>query len=154
MTLSFRKARLADAPDLAPRLRSMDMRELRAACPEGDVVDLLSNDIAKSDFSWAAAVNGECHALFGVAPFPGRAEVGVPWFLSSELAVQFRREWLGLAPQYLSAMHRLYPTLTNGVHQENSIAIRWLKRMGFKFTNAPLSIRGEPFLMFTRTLYV
>ncbi len=152
MTLTFCKARLADALDLAPRLREMDLRELRAVTDDAPA-EVLSRDIAGSDFAWAAVIGGRCHALFGVTSFPATPGVGIPWFLSSDIAVKFRREWLEVAPRYLDAMHAKYRTLTNAVHQENAVSIRWLRRMGFQLTE-PLQIRGEPFIVFTRTLHV
>lgn len=149
MTVTYCTAEAGHAASLAPRLRAMDLRELLAVT-KGEPEVLLARDIACSDLAWAAMVDGECHALFGVCPFQPQPGVGVPWFLGTDEVIRFRREWLQAAPLFIKAMHRLYPTLTNAVHQDNASSIRWLKRLGFQVLNESLFIGDEPFLIFTR----
>lgn len=90
--------------------------------------------------------DGKVLMMVGVCPAMG--DVGVIWMISTEETfsrkrMQFIRETKGV----LEELSEGYSTLYNIIHQNNHKAIRWLKYLGFEFSN----FNGHPeFLLFTQ----
>lgn len=141
----------ADALVLAAHLRQADVDECRA-CGQGDLAPAIAASIEASTWAVTALSAGRMVAIFGVAPRGSLlADVGSPWMLGTDLVREESRALMRLAPQYIAAMLRLYPRLENYVHEENTVAKAWLKRMGFALADAkphgPLGARFHHFTM-------
>lgn len=134
-----------DIDALVAGMRRQDRVELAAAgiAPREAVAD----GVTRSTWSLTATVDGEVACIFGVAPFGGGA--GVPWMLGTDLVTQNRRALARLAPAYISQMLGVFPHLLNVVHARNTVAVAWLKRVGFTLQPAqPYGPHGEPFHRF------
>lgn len=140
---------------LAQHLRAQDIAEIHAG-GRHDVRAALEQSVAVSRWAWVVTVDGEVACVFGLAERGSLiAPIGVPWMLGTELVSRHRRVLQRTAPRYIEAMLQEYPRLYNAVHAENTVAVRWLKRLGFTLhpaTAAPAT--GAPFHLFEMTRHV
>lgn len=130
-------------------MREADVLEL-AAGGFSDTRAAVETSIASSTACWAARVNGELAAIFGVAPIGTlMGGVGAPWLLGTPAVPRHRRVLAACARPYIHVMLRAYPHLQNLVHAKNTVAVAWLKRMGFVL-HAPQALPplGEMFHLF------
>jgi hypothetical protein len=158
-TVTIRPAVPFDAEYLAPRLRDVDVAEIRDSNGASPLASLLAG-IEISEWCHAAVVGGEVVALFGVSPLtPGRAttqepRVGVPWLLGSDgiYAIPLRT-FCRSAKMNLEIMHDSFPHLVNVVSCTNTVHIQWLAWLGFQFTALhPKYGKGrQPSLQFERS---
>lgn len=145
-----RPATLEDAFSLAPRLRQADVVELTAAGHQ-DMLIVLAESIAISAEAWAFEDDlGVVQAVGGIAAY---GTIGAPWLLGSNEMVRHRKALLNLPRLSVRKWARQFPLLMNYVHQENRIAILWLRRLGFEIHPAirhgkgffhPFTIRSKP----------
>lgn len=134
--------------ELARHLRAADRAELHASGFE-DPQRAIELSVATSTHMVAAVAEGRCGAIFGCAPASMLSGVGVPWMLGTDLVVTHQRALMADAPAYIRAMLHAYPLLVNHVHAENTVAVRWLRRAGFKLHPAlPHGPHGAPFHLF------
>jgi hypothetical protein len=76
---------------------------------------------------------------------------GVPWLLSAEQALKYKRQFLKLSPPIIEEMLDICPKLVNYVHADNKLSIRWLKWLGFTIEDPePTGPQGELFHRFTK----
>src|SRR5574343_422326 len=135
----------ADIDALVRDMRPQDVAECRAAGIEP--ARAVRIGIEQSVWCLAARVNGETGCIFGIAqggsvlvPF------GVPWLLGTPLVPRHRRALARLAPAYIARMLQTHPHLRNHVHDRNTVAVSWLRRMGFALGPVhPHPVTGEPF---------
>lgn len=137
LAVEFRAWREGDAEDLGARLRQQDVDELLAG-GHTDMVAVLRQSLAQSEWALAVEQGGKLVALFGLAsggtvlvPF------GVPWMLGSDEVATGGRVLVAQTARYISAMLRRYDRLFNCVHARNTVAIGWLRHVGFRI--------GKPF---------
>ena len=136
-------------------MREQDVAECLAA----GVTDLraaVATGVKRSARCWAAFVDGELACIFGVAPMGTMLNpVGVPWLLGTDLIPKHRRIFARLSRPYIAQMLAAFPHLTNAVHAKNTVAVRWLKAMGFELQPAHAHpATGEPFHVFTMSRHV
>jgi ribosomal protein S18 acetylase RimI-like enzyme len=145
----LRAPRAGDAEELAANLRAQDRAEL-VACGESDAVAAIKDGIEASVLCWTIDVGGRVAAVLGLTPLEGLlGDIGVPWMLGTDLVRRHRGALVRLAPAYIARMLAAYPHLLNFVHAENSVAIRWLRSMGFELQPAiPYGPLGAPFHRF------
>lgn len=147
--VEVREVRLGDSIRLADKMRDQDRAELDAA-GHTNHRRIVAESVGMSEWARTALVNGEITCIFGLArggtmldPF------GVPWMLGTDLVARHRRVLARLAPAYIREMLRTHPRLVNTVHARNSVAVRWLERVGFSFGQEFLHpATGEPFIVF------
>lgn len=151
-TITVRDAELLDIMELAPRLRAADMKELKhlGSSPE----KALHESFMLSDFVKTVLVDGEIVAMLGVAPLNQSDVVGVPWMLGADGLSKARRSFPIYTKKILALMHRRFPILCNYVHCENEESIRWLKHIGFTFSNTITVPSGALFFEFVRFNHV
>lgn len=138
-----------DLAHLAANLRDQDRAELEAAGWD-DYRTALEESVRFSKWTQVAVVDGEVACVFGCAEYGSMlAPDGVPWFLGTELVTRHRRVLQRWAPRYIGAMLQDYPRLFNAVHADNTVAVRWLRRLGFTLHPAtPAPPTGAPFHVF------
>lgn len=149
----IRRATVADAIDLAPRLREADKNEFRAFLgmePEA----VLPFDITQgSGETWAfIGDQEEVVGLFGVQPVDQHPTFGLVWAVSSPDIFKYRRDFFKLTPKVLDMLHQKYPLIGNHIDARNKAHIRWLKRHGFSFlrTIPEFGVERRPFHEFAR----
>lgn len=137
---------------MAPQLRQADIDELTAAGND-DPVKALVQSFRMSTMSWAGLVieDGVEHVacIFGVAPLNLLGGKGVPWLLGTDLIERHGMAFLRRNRKFIPIMMTLYNHLENHVDARNTVAIAWLKWLGFAFDDpVPYGPRQVPFLRF------
>jgi hypothetical protein len=143
--VKVRRPTQEDIEILAANLRDQDLAECQAA-GHTDMLKVIANGVAMSTMCWAAFVDGRLACIFGVAPHGSMlSERGIPWLLGTSEIKKHRRVFVRLSRPYIDEMLRAYPYLFNAVHARNTVAMRWLKHMGFKLYAAVQVEGGEMF---------
>ena len=134
---------------LVPRMRTADLREI-AAATGSDPEAALAISVGSSPVAWAWLYKGRVMALFGVAPYPGRPGVGIPWLLGAKGADKHKIFFLRQSRKYLTEMLALFPVLENWVDCRNTASIQWLSWMGFAMCEVRpfFGIQRLPFIRF------
>lgn len=140
-----RPARLEDVAYLAPRLRSADIAELKAALglpPEPALRAAVENPSITALVGLGAS--DEPVVIFGSSPAgPG---VGLVWMLATEDLLKYRLPFLRRSRRWVETLHEQYPVLTNWVDARNELHIRWLGWLGFQFLRLePFGVESRPF---------
>lgn len=140
-----RSFREGDCESIAPRLRSTDVEEIKLSTGLNPL-DALKKSVDISSKKWSIISKGRVIAIFGVAV---RGSTGVPWLLSSDELFTIRKSFWAGCGQYIKAMSNGCELLSNYVWVENTTSIKWLKRMGFDFSD-PVSygVSGKKFFQF------
>ena len=134
------KVRISKAEDiqlLVDNLRQDDIDELKAA--GFTPLDALLQGYFYSNECYSAFVNDQIIGMFGVC-YPTHSI----WFLGSDLSASVKREWIRTASYYIRHFLETKPVLTNTVSTNNKVHIKWLKRMGAKFS-APYEYNNHLF---------
>jgi len=150
--LRVRRAVLADARSLAPRLREADVQAVIAAGATDPLSSLISGLGEAADAFTVADGADTPIMMFGVVPHPFIHETGLVWALACSQIDAHRRLLLSEAPKWIEAFHRKYPRLANYLDERNTPYRRWLSRVGFTFSE-PVPGFGPgrlPFLPFER----
>ncbi len=132
---------------IAARMKQIDREECAASgmTPK----DALRHGLLYSETAWTVKADGRPEAMFGVMPVSLLEGRGHIWMLMTEDAVRHRRAIVRLGHIYTEALQRHYRVLTNRVHAENDMAIRWLARMGYVIGSVDV-VRGRPMRPFVR----
>lgn len=146
--LVLRRARPEDIPTLVPKLRAADRLELELSAGP-DIEATLLKAITTPGENLAGEIDGE---LVGVGGCAFHGDVGVPWMVGTDRLV---KSPLALHQLGVTSIERYAPqcaVLTNYVHAENHLHIRWLKRLGFSFgeTVPEYGAGKAPFIQFYR----
>lgn len=145
----FSKPTADDVQHLAANMRAQDVAEVRAA-GHTNMLAVIEDGIRRSTMCWAAFVDGELACIFGCAPFGSMLDPrGVPWLLGTDLIPQHRRIFVRESRPYIAAMLAAYPSLINAVHAENTVAVAWLRKVGFHLEPAAPIHTGAVFHVFT-----
>lgn len=130
-----REASLVDAFLLAPVLRAADLNEIEVSSPGRPALFTLLDVLEQSTFALAICEEGtdEVVALCGVAPYH---DAGTPWMLGSDRLLAVQTTFIRHSRAIIALMQHHYPFLLNWVDARNTVHIRWLKRMGFKFDDS------------------
>ena len=126
----FRPTEESDIAIIAPNLREADMEELRIAGTE-TATYYLASGYEESEVCNTIVLDGVPSAMFGIA----RTDWGgVPWLLSTSDFKCVRFSFLKQSKKWLDDIAPSYGLLKNIVHDQNTVAIRWLKFLGFELT--------------------
>jgi len=151
-----RSATLEDVAYLAPRLRPADYRELEG-CGHTSAFDALAAGLAPGNQAYCVVNQRDDTptALFGVAKTPS-PDFGAVWMVStpdlftpSIFTCVHKR-----ARAWIEEFHAYYPILGNIVHKDNTVHIKWLKRLGFQFHGELELPTGHKFYEFSKTTCV
>ncbi len=97
-------------------------------------------------------VSGQVVAVFGDAVHSAVESIGVPWLISTVHVERHRRAFLQVCKPEVEKMLTRHRHLINYVDARNTLAIRWLRWLGFSFfPAAPYGERGFLFHQFTMT---
>lgn len=131
---------------IADHLRAPDRVELAITSPGLTMREILAQSVVESRWTIVACVDGVPAILYGVAPTPERY-VGTAWMLATDDVRKVRREFLSRCKDEVRLMQQKFAVLTNQVHRENTLSIRWLEWLGFTIDRErPVGPNGELFV--------
>lgn len=132
MEVKFRKARIEDCFYFEMNMRDADKKE--AACistkASGDLlVDCLTHSV---EAHVAYYEDGTVFALFGLCRSSalGTAQ---PWMVATDDIMKCKKFFFKTASEIIAAWLDAYGRLWNIVHEDNTLAVLFLKRLGFTF---------------------
>jgi hypothetical protein len=133
---------------VADTMRQADVDEV-AASHGHTPLQALQVGVDVSDFIVAVVIDGDPVAIMGLSKCNPITGTGVPWLLSSENELKYKREFLLQSPKVIEQMLNICPNLFNFVHAENKTSVRWLKWLGFTIEEPkPLGVKKEMFHRF------
>lgn len=135
-------------PFLAENMRETDVVECLAV--RRGPVEALYNALGSSLWALTAIVDGEPHAMLGVASRSMIEGVGVPWMLGTERVYDHARDMVRYAPVILGEMHASFGTLENHVSTDNARAIRFLRHVGFEIYPEISMVGATAFVRFRK----
>lgn len=150
MTINISPATLDDVRAVAAAARQQDRAEVFAASGRA-IEDVLPEGFDKAAMSWAMRVNDDICGVAGVCPAPSNPRIGIVWMIGTSALVRHQRAFLRVCRSYADEMMGEFSMLTNMVHAENTVSIRWLGKLGF--TISPKQVwgaKGEEFHLFWR----
>ena len=129
--IAIREARGSDVNDLAPRLRSDDLEEIRALSGR-PALAVLGEAFVESEKCFAVEYKGRVAALMGVVPSPHcqNPRLGVVWLLGSDDVAIFGYSMTKWARSWLRELIQGYDVLGNIVSESNVTHVRFLRRIG------------------------
>lgn len=151
MKAEHRPMRPEDLPQvLALELCQEDKEEIRALSGE-DPQETLKLSIECTPEPWVVLLEGQIVAVYGVSPAQGY-DFGIPWFLSTGDHRVFAKTFLKGSKEVIERFHEEYTVLSNVVDSRHTVAVRWLKWLGFEFLQKPLTFHDPSvvFLQFVR----
>jgi hypothetical protein len=101
----------------------------------------------RSSICMVALVDGQPEVIFGAGDINILTATGAPWLLGSDAVVKYRVEFLRQSVHWREQLLRRYAVLRNVVDCRNKVAVRWLRWLGFSFSE-PFEYRGHEFMMF------
>lgn len=112
-------------------------------------IEALMNAWNLSDYSVIITVNGIPAVIYGVCLLSVVTGAGLPWMLSAERAVKYKKSLLKYSPPVVDDMLKVCSSLSNHVHVDNKLSVRWLKWLGFSIEEpTPYGVRNELFHRF------
>ena len=144
----------ADAPHLAPLLRTADKHEIDALVGMDHLVALEAAVAASVlPFTIMDAQTGPI-GLMGCTRDPGVNFVGYVWLLGSDGIFHRRMPFLRQSRLWLDVLGQPFKVLANVVDERNTRHIRWLKWLGFSFIqrHEHMGVQKLPFLEFVRII--
>jgi len=128
-----RPAILADAIQLAPKMRIADREEIRASngsSPLEALVIPFTYEKSRNYTIIGTAKEGVI-GMFGVAPTKD-PEYGIAWLLSSEILFKHTKQFIKECPYWVSQMSEGYTYIYNWVDRRNWKSLKWLQFLGFE----------------------
>ena len=113
------------------KLRDADVAELAITNPGVSVDSLLEHAVQASFFVELVRVEGKPAIVYGVAPTRVYG-VGSVWMLASDDIGRIRKQFVAGCREKVEMMNRMFPVLCNWVHAENTVAVNWLRWLGFE----------------------
>ncbi len=151
-TIVRRPPRSEDVSDLAANIRPADRAEVMALHPGEDLEAILRAALAVKGWRLAVDIDGRLALIGGIAEVPGQGgRVGCCWMLGTRHAERYPGMVTRIGMQYRDLALEIYPAFVNFVHAENTVSIRWLRRLGFTVDPEPVPLgpAGAPFHRFT-----
>jgi hypothetical protein len=150
MSVVIRPLQPDDMLALAPRLRPLDALEVACMAPDQPVHEALVEAGRASLRGRAGFLDGDLVACWGVTARTPFSTEGTPWLLATDALErpEVRRAFIRHGREEHARLTEGFRYLWNLVHEDNCVAIRWLKHMGFRFPGNSVDLQGEPFLYF------
>ncbi len=130
---------------LACNMREADRQEVWAA-GHYTPADAVCLSLEASRDATTGLADGRVVCMFGVGPAAIISTTGIPWLLTTDGVERHARAFLKRNKAVVAAMRAKYPLLRNYVDERNTVAIKWLKWLGFEILPAePFGMEGLPF---------
>jgi hypothetical protein len=150
MSVLIRDLEKDDLTLMAEMIRPMDRFEFGLMSNGQSVEECLQHMLRRSRRCRAAYFDGKLIAVYGVLSPTMMSIGGNPWMAATDMIDRsdVRRLFIQRTRSELAWLSEGFSLLWNIVSVENSIAIRWLKWVGFTFDGTEYDIRGHRFLKF------
>lgn len=150
MQVDIRNLCRDDIEVMAREMRAIDRLEFDIMSGGRDLLACLDHLFDRSRRARAAYVDGRLVAVYGVLSRTALSDEGNPWLAGTDLLLRrdVRREFARQTRDQVIWACDGYSRLWNIVSSENTLAIRWLKWIGFVFDGTAYDIRGHRFLKF------
>ncbi len=133
---------------IAADMRPEDAAEVWASHHHTPIEALMSG-WKLSNLSVVVEIDGVPCAMLGLVVQCRITGAGTPWLLASNHALRHRREFLLQSPPVIAEMLNICSRLSNHVHVNNKVSIRWLKWLGFTIEKPePTGLNRELFHRF------
>lgn len=146
MKIEIVPARASHVRPIADRMRQADRDEV-AASSGSSPLHALSYSFRKSHYRWTVLMDGQPEIMFGVGDVSILGGVGAPWLLATDAVNKVTREFIRQSRPLVRQLSARYDVLRNMVDLRNTVSIRWLEWLGFKFFE-PIEHNGHLFMIF------
>lgn len=150
MKVHVRQSIQDDVDYLCDNLRPEDRQEVLAS--HGSTREALQVGFDESEECWTIIVKdtGEIAGMYGLARYDDT--LGVPWLLTSPAIKKVWLPFLRGSRKWVEEANNKYPLLTNAVDADYTVAINWLRFVGFTFIkkHEKWGVGNKPFLEFVR----
>ena len=135
--------------EIARNIRPPDVREVWASCMRRPL-EALQAGLQMSELARVGMVHGKPVCAWGVVRESLLFNSGIPWMLGTKELENHAVKFLRNSKPELMKIFENYDLLENYVDARNTLSIRWLKWLGFKFDEAkPYGVFGLPFHRFS-----
>ena len=150
MQVLVRQSIQSDVDYLKDNLREEDRDEVLAS--HGSTEVALQEGFDDSEECWTITVKdtGEIAGMYGLAKYDDM--IAIPWLLTSPAITKVWIPFLRGSRKWVAESNKKYPLLTNMVDAEYTVAINWLRFVGFTFIKKhdKWGVENKPFLEFVR----
>ena len=150
MKVHVRQSTQEDVEYLCDNLRPEDREEVLAS--HGTTREALQLGFDESEECWTITVKdtGEIAGIYGLARYDD--DVAVPWLLTTPAIKKVWLPFLRGSRKWVEEANQKYPLLTNAVDADYTVAINWLRFVGFTFIkkHEKWGVGNKPFLEFVR----
>tara|TARA_E500000318_G_C3569670_1_gene217221 strand:+ start:14447 stop:14905 length:459 start_codon:yes stop_codon:yes gene_type:complete len=150
MKVHVRQSTQDDVEYLCDNLRPEDREEVLAS--HGSTREALQVGFDESEECWTITVKdtGEIAGIYGLARYD--EDVAVPWLLTTPAIKKVWLPFLRGSRKWVEEANQKYPLLTNAVDADYTVAINWLRFVGFTFIkkHEKWGVGNKPFLEFVR----
>lgn len=123
-------------------LRQMDRKEINALCD--DEQEAIMQSIVLSDESYVA--KDEKRKPIMIFGFVKKSNC--IWALGTVFVDLYHKELVKIGLQYIKDCKEKYGYMTNWIHEDNTKALRYIKRAGAIFTDTCKTEKGDIFVRF------
>jgi len=147
---NIRESRRVDCYELSKSLKKEDVQEIFASSGNNPIQVLLRAYLYSARYCYSVVLDNKVVGMFGITKL--RDGVGIPWLLGSNVLTQFPLAFHKETKEYLDKFMKEFKVLFNYVDQRNTIAIKWLKILGFTFTKLihEFGYQKKPFFEFVK----
>ena len=118
---------------IAKSIREADLLEILAA-GSNSPYDSLWDGHRMSNPGYTFIVDNKPVCMFGVVPFEDNPRWGTIWMLGTDdITDKYSFQFLRWSKRFLPTLMEPYEMVCNIVDARNTVHIRWIKWMGFKF---------------------
>ena len=150
MKARVRQSTQDDVEYLCDNLRPEDREEVLAS--HGSTREALQVGFDESEECWTITVKdtGEIAGIYGLARYDD--DMAVPWLLTTPAMKKVWLPFLRGSRKWVEEANQKYPLLTNAVDADYTVAINWLRFVGFTFIkkHEKWGVGNKPFLEFVR----
>lgn len=123
-------------------MRSIDKKEITALCEDGKKA--VRQSIILSDKAYVA--KNEKRKPIMIFGFVKKANC--IWALGTVFVDLYQKELVKIGMQYINDCKKEYGYMTNWIHEDNTKALRYIKRAGALFTDTCKTEKGDIFIRF------
>jgi len=127
----FRRAHASDVAHVAAHLCAGEQITFRDLYGDADPAERVGDTVRRSVECWAAVLNGEPLALFGVVRMSLLGGDGALWFLATDEAFRHPGALIRGGRKYVSELLTRFDSLGGRVDARHQSTVKWVRLLGF-----------------------